>query len=120
MSEDAPDLPQSDGDVVFDALWKRVIEEWDDDKPHQAILKFAIDSQRLPDLAGRYRKLKEDPAKEARAKKKIDGIVVAATQMLMSTKAPVRTKLPWQWTAAFAFLCLFVLTWLAYKILGHH
>ena len=109
-----------DPDVLFDALWKRVIEQWDDDKPHQAILKFSIDNQRLPDLAGRYRKLKDDPAKEARAQKKIDGIVVAATQMLMGMKTPPRPKLPWQWTASVAIVCLFVLVWLTYKILGRH
>ena len=30
------------GDLVFDTLWKRVLEAWDDDKPHVAILDYAI------------------------------------------------------------------------------
>lgn len=117
---DEPPIASGDPNVLFDALWKRVIEQWDDDKPHQAILKFAIDTQRLPDLAGRYRKLKDDPTKAARAQKKIDGIVVAATQMLMSMKTPPRPKMPWQWTASFALFCLFVIAWLAYKVLARH
>lgn len=114
------DAPSGSPDVVFDALWKRVVENWDDDKPHQAILKFAIDGDRMPDLAGRYRKLRDDPERAARAQKKIDGIVIAATQMLMSMKTPPRTKTPWQWTASVAFVCLLVLTWLSYKILVRH
>ena len=114
------EAPTGSPDVVFDTLWKRVVENWDDDKPHQAILKFAIDSERMPDLAGRYRKLRDDPEKAARAQKKIDGIVIAATQMLMSMKSPPRTKTPWQWTASVAFVCLLILTWLSYKILVRH
>lgn len=114
------DAPSGAPDVVFDALWKRVVENWDDDKPHQAILKFAIDTERMPDLAGRYRKLRDDPDRAARAQKKIDGIVIAATQMLMSMKTPPRTKTPWQWTVSVAFVCLVVLTWLSYKVLVRH
>jgi hypothetical protein len=113
------DAPTGSPDGIFDGLWKRVVERWDEDKPHQAILKFAIDTQRLPDLAGRYRKLKDDPAKEARAQKKIDGIVIAATQMLMSMKTTPRPKIPWQWTASVAVVCFLVLIWLTYKVVLH-
>lgn len=109
-------------DVVFEALWKRVVEAWDEDKPHQAILEHALRSQMLPDLAGRYRALKDDPDKGARAQKRIDKIVAAATQMLMATKTPTATKTPWQWTASAAVMFIFVIGWLAYKliIVRHH
>ena len=107
-------------DVVFQALWKRVIEAWDDDKPHQAALSYAISNEMLPEIAGRYRKLMDDPEKSARAKKKLDGIVLAATQMLMATKTPPREKVPWQWTASAAVFMVVVLSFLAYKVFGHH
>src|SRR4051812_28144956 len=68
-------------DAIFDALWGRVVEAWDEDKPHQAILDHALRSQGLPRLAGLYRSLADDPVKGPRAKKKMDGIVAAATQM---------------------------------------
>ena len=55
-----------------------------------------------------------------RAKKKLDGIVVAATQMLLATKTPAREKVPWQWTASVAMLMVLIISFLAYKILGHH
>lgn len=109
-----------DKDAVFDALWKRVLEAWDDDKPHAALLEHALKSEQLPDLAGRYRALERDPEKGARAKKKIDGIVIAATQMLMATKTPPRTKTPWQWSAAAALTFAIVCAWLVYQLFIPH
>ncbi|CAN5925550.1 hypothetical protein BH11MYX4_BH11MYX4_20520 [soil metagenome] len=116
--ESAEDLGESP-DAIMEALWKRVLEAWDDDKPHQAALTYALQTERLPDIAGRYRKLLDDPEKGPRAKKKIDGIVVAATQLLMATKTPPREKIPWQWTASVAVAFVLVVSFLAYKILLH-
>jgi len=104
-------------DAVMDALWQRALEAWDDDKPHHALLTAALQTERLPDLAGRYRKLLEDPEKGARAKRRIDAIVLAATQLLMATKTPPREKVPWQWTASAAVFFVLVVSFLAYKIL---
>jgi hypothetical protein len=116
---EAGDLPGESPDAIFEALWKRVLEAWDDDKPHQAALTYAVQNERLPDIAGRYRALVDDPEKGARAKKRIDAIVAAATQMLMATKTAPREKLPWQWTASVAVVFVLVVSFLAYKILVH-
>ena len=113
----APRDEDEDEDAVLDGLWKRVLEGWDDDKPHQAALTYALQTEKLPVIAGRYRKLVDDPDKGPRAKKKIDGIVVAATQLLMATKTPKRVKAPWQWTASVAVVFVLVVSFLAYKIL---
>ncbi len=109
-----------DRDAIFEALWKRVLEAWDEDKPHHAILEHALKSEKLPDLAGRYRALKDDPDKGARAQKKIDGIVVAATQMLMAMKTPAITKTPWQWTAAAIAMFAIVISYLVYALILPH
>ena len=114
------DEEEATPDAIFETLWKRALEAWDDDKPHAALLTYALDSDRLPDLAGRYRALFDDEEKGPRAKKKIDGIVVAATQLMMATKTPPRTKTPWQWTASVAVVMVLVVGFLAYKILLHH
>ena len=114
----ADDIGES-ADAIFDALWKRVLEAWDDDKPHQAALSYAIEKQMLPTIAGRYRKLFDDPEKGERAKKKIDAIVTAATQMLFATKTPPREKIPWQWTASVAVVMGLVVAFLAYKIFAN-
>jgi hypothetical protein len=110
-----------DKDAIFDALWSRVLEAWDDDRPHAALLEHSLKNEKLPELAGRYRALKDDPEKGARAQKKIDGIVIAATQMLMSMKTPVRTKLPWQWSAAAGLTFVIIFAWLFYTLfIPHH
>ncbi len=106
------------GDVTFDALWNRAIAAWDDDRPHAALVAYAIRTERLPDLAGRYRKLADDPARAERARKRLDGVVLAATNLLYSTKTPVPTKTPWQWTATLAAIAAIVVGWLAYRILS--
>jgi hypothetical protein len=114
-----PDEAQDSGDPVFEALWKRVLEAWDDEKTHAALLDHALREQRLPDAAGRYRALSDDPAKGERAKKKLDAIVIAATQMLMSMKTPPRGKVPWQITLSAVLVCLFMLGWLGLVVFRH-
>jgi hypothetical protein len=103
---------------ILDALWSRALEAWDDDKPHHALLEYALRAQKLPELAGRYRAIKEkDPQKADRAQKKLDGIVIAATQMMMAMKSPPdRFKVPPAMTATFFALSLLLLSWLAYAV----
>jgi hypothetical protein len=109
------------GDELFEALWKRCLESWDDDKPHMALLDHALKTETLPDLAGRYRKIKEtDPDKAARADKKINGIVVAATQILMSQKTPPRTKTPLSWTLTVGIIVIVVCLWMYFQLFPRH
>ena len=111
---------EEEADTLFEALWAKAMEDWDNDKPHQAILSHALDKQLLPELAGRYRKLQDDPEKGARAKKKIDGIVIAATQMMMATKTPPPTKTPWTWKASAIMLFGLILAMLFYRLIIVH
>ncbi len=119
MDDQAPKT-EDDVDEVFDAMWAKVLEAWDEDKPHQTILGYAIDKQFLPVLAGRYRKLQDDEEKGARAKKKIDGIVLAATQMMLATKSPPRTPTPFAWKFYAAAMFVLVVTFLAWKLFIPH
>jgi len=105
---------------VLDALWRRVLEAWDDDKTHAAALDHAMRAEQLPELAGRYRALVDDPDKGALAKKKLDGIVLAATQMLMSMKTPKPGKTPLPITLSAVGICVLLLSWLAWALWGHH
>jgi hypothetical protein len=107
-------------DPVFEALWKRVLEAWDDDKPHTALLDHALRSQSLPEVAGRYRALVDDPEKGALAKKRVDAVVMAATQLLMSTKTPKAAKVPLSITLTAFAICMLLLGWLAYQVFGRH
>ncbi len=115
--EEHAEEPEPSGDAILDALWTKTLQSWEDDKPHAALLEYAIRQERLPDLAGLYRGLRDDPQRGELAKKKLDGIVVAATQMLFAMKTPRPTKTPfWMLASAFA-TCAILLGWLAYAIL---
>ncbi len=105
---------------MLDALWQRVLEAWDDDRAHAALLEHAIQTQALPEIAGHYRRLLDDPGKGALAKKKLDGIVLAATQMLMSMKTPPPGKTPLPITLSALGVSIALLSWLAYALWGHH
>ncbi len=107
-------------DPVLEALWKRVLDAWDDDRTHAALLEHALREQRLPEIAGRYRAFADDAEKGPLAKKKLDAIVVAATQMLMSMKTPPRPgKVPLPITLSAVGICAILLTWLAWAVFGH-
>jgi hypothetical protein len=109
-------MSEEGGEELFEVLWKRVLEAWDDDKPHAAILEFALRTERLPDLAGRYRALEADAEKSERAKKKLAGIVVAATQMLAAMKTPPRGPAPRGMRMTALIMFLVVVGWLTYYL----
>ncbi len=112
--------PDGTSDPLLETLWERVLEAWDDDKPHAALLEHAMRTQALPEVARRYRALAGDIERGARAKDKLDALVVAATQMLLSTKTPkpARTPLPITLSAVAVFVLL--MAWLAYALFGRH
>lgn len=105
-------------DALLDALWARVMEAWDDDKPHHAVLEYAIAQQKLPEVAARYRAVKDgDAEKAARAQKKLDGIVIAATHLLMAMKTPAApTKVPTSITITAFVICLVLIGWVAHLV----
>lgn len=100
-------------DPVLEALWQRVIAGWDDERTHAALLDHAVRAEALPEIAGRYRALAEDPDRGALAKKKLDAIVVAATQMLLTMKTPRPGKVPLPITLSAFAVSLLLLGWMA-------
>jgi hypothetical protein len=101
----------------FETLWKNVLEHWDDDKSHAALIEFALRTEQLPIAAGRYRALKEDPSKSEGAQKRLDAIVIAATQLMMSMKTPRQTKVPLPITLSAVGIFLFTLCMVAYMFM---
>jgi hypothetical protein len=105
-------------DPVLEALWERALAAWDDDKPHAALLDHALRAQALPELAGRYRALASDPERGPAAKKKLDLLVLTATQSLMAMKTPMRGKVPLAITLSAFGVCFLLLGWLAWALWG--
>lgn len=114
---DAPDLEQDD---PLELLWSRALEAWDEDKRHVALLELALKTERLPDLAGKYRSLEKDEEKGPRAKKRLDAIVLAATQMLMAMKTPPPPKSNKVLTILTAVICAVLVSYLAWMVLHAH
>lgn len=105
-------------DPVLEALWKRVLEAWEDDRTHAAIIDHGLRTQALPELARRYRALADDPQKGAVAHKKLDAIVLAATSMLFAQKTPSPGRVPLPITLSAFGVCFVLLAWLAWALWG--
>lgn len=105
-------------DPVLEELWKRVLENWDDERRHAALLEHAARTQALAEIAGRYRLVVGDPARADVAQKKITAIMTAATEMLMSMKTPRPGKVPLPITLSAVAICLAMLSWLAMALWG--
>ena len=120
MTDSPPPAPEDTGDPLFEALWSKVLSSWDDEKTHGALLEYAVSNERLPDAAGRYRALKDDPVKGELATKRLDAIVFAATQLMMSMKTPANAKVPASITLSVFGICLFLIAWVGYAMYGRH
>jgi hypothetical protein len=122
LPEEAPQSPRPPAaeradDPGFETLWQHVLEAWDDDKAHVAALEYALRTENLPLIAGRYRQLKGDPLKGERAQKRLDAIILAATQLMMSMKTPPQTKVPLPITLSAFGIFLFALAFLIYAMM---
>jgi hypothetical protein len=95
-----------------------VTSAWDDEKTHGAILDHALRAQALPELAGRYRALADDAERGPLAKKKLEVIVLAATQSMLAMKTPPRMRVPLSITLSAFALCALLLGWLAWAFWG--
>lgn len=117
-NDNAPAEDDEKPDDAVETLWKKALESWDDDKVHGALIEYAVRTENLPNVAGKYRALKDDAEKGERAKKQLDAIVVAATQMMLSQKTarPDKNKPPPWLTFATALVCLTLLVYLAMMI----
>jgi hypothetical protein len=116
LTAEEPAEPTHQG---LDVLWQRVVDAWDDDKAHKALLELAVRTQALPEIAARYRGLADDPERGARAREKLDAIVIAATQLLLSTKTPRPGKTPLSITLSAFGVAALLLAWLAYALWPH-
>jgi hypothetical protein len=107
-------------DPLLEALWTRVMEAWNDEKAHAALLAYASRARLLPDIAGRYRERSLDPQHAATAKRQLDAIVESATVSMLSMKMPRPERPPLAMTLSAFGVCLVLLAWLAYALWGRH
>jgi hypothetical protein len=73
-------------DAVLEALWKQVVDNWDDDKPHGAFLEHCRQTNQLAEAAARYRGMTGDRARGTAAQKRLEGVTILAMAALESTR----------------------------------
>ena len=69
-------------DPILEALWKKVVDDWDDDSAHGAFLSHCQDTQQLPEAAARYKGMTGDHERSASAEKRLGGVALLAMASL--------------------------------------
>lgn len=69
-------------DPTLEALWKRVLDGWDDERRHSAFLDYCQKSECLVDAAVRYRGMAGDRERAQVAEKKLKAVALLAMTRL--------------------------------------
>ena len=77
-------------DAAFEALWKSVLDRWDEERAHRAFLAYCQTTDQLAEAAARYRGMKGDRDRSGVAQQRLNSIAVIALAQLEAT----RTRLP--------------------------
>ena len=75
-------------EAAFEALWKSVLDHWDEDRVHGAFLEYCQATDQLAEAAARYRGMKGDRDRSSAAEKRLLGIAVVALAKLHATRSP--------------------------------
>ena len=75
-------------DPAFEALWKAVLDRWDDERTHGAFLDYCGASDQLAEAAARYRGMKGDRDRSQVAEKRLAAIGIVALAKLEATRSP--------------------------------
>jgi len=73
-------------DATLEALWKKVLHDWEDDRVHGAFLEYCQTSDRLVEAAVRYRGMAGDRERGEAAKKRLHGVAILAMARLESSR----------------------------------
>ena len=73
-------------DPMLEALWKRVLDAWDDEHAHSAFLDYCRSSDRLVEAAVRYRGMAGDHARSLVAEKKLKAVALLAMTELETNR----------------------------------
>jgi hypothetical protein len=83
-------------DPTFEALWKNVLDRWDEDAPHALFLQHSQATGQLAEAAARYAGMRADRDRAEAAKKRLEAITILATSSLLAARTDRPRGLP-QW-----------------------
>ena len=78
-------------DPALEALWKNVLDHWDDDKAHAAFLEGCRSRGKLAEAATRYRGMAGDRERGAGAEKRLKSVLAIAMAELEVSRTPETT-----------------------------
>jgi hypothetical protein len=96
-------------DPTIEALWKNVVEHWDDDKAHAVFMEHCQNGEMLGEAAARYAGMRGDRDRAANAVKRLEAVGLLAQLALTSTKQIKKHGLP-RWFNIAVLLFFGVLT----------
>lgn len=73
-------------DPALEALWKNVVDRWDDDKAHAAFLEHCQRADQLAEAATRYRGMTGDRDRGPSAEKRLGAITALAIARLEASR----------------------------------
>ena len=74
-------------DPSLEALWKNVLDNWDNDAAHRAFLEYCQSSEALDAAAVRYRGMKGDRDRGPQAEKRLTAVLMLAMSKLEVSRA---------------------------------
>lgn len=78
-------------DPAVEALWKNVLDHWDEDKAHLAFIEACRERESLAEAAARYRGMAADRDRGPQAEKRLKSIVAIAMAQLEIARTPQTT-----------------------------
>jgi hypothetical protein len=75
-------------DAALEALWKHVLDHWDDDRAHGVFLEHCQRHEVLAEAAARYRGMTGDRERGEIAKKRLNGVALLAMASLEASRSP--------------------------------
>jgi hypothetical protein len=81
-------------DAALEALWKNVLDHWDEERAHGAFLEHCQETSQLAEAAARYRGMKGDRERGAVAEKRLAGVAIVALAQLEATRSRPHTSGP--------------------------
>jgi hypothetical protein len=89
---------------MLEALWKKVLDHWDDDAAHGKFLEYCQTSEQLAEAASHYAGMRGDRERGAAAQKKLEAVSLLATSSLLASKSDRLPRLPKWFTVAVLLL----------------
>jgi hypothetical protein len=75
-------------DAALEALWKNVLDHWDEDRAHGAFLEHCQNSGQLAEAAARYRGMTGDRERAEGARQRLAGVALVAMASLEAARTP--------------------------------